>query len=187
MKNQTELFLTGSNGIIGSYLYDELNNDFKVFKPNFMGDENRNNSESIDFTDKNQLETLVKNIKRFDILIFLIGLAHKKGKLNDFKSFEFINKKTLVNFLYYLEKYNKVPKKIIFASSISVYGETSGQTIYHEDSIKNPKSPYAITKLSAEEFLLENYISKSWILRFAPVYSSKFLLNLKKRTNFFGN
>ena len=84
MKNQTELFLTGSKGIIGSYLYDELNNDFKVFKPNFMGDENRNNSESIDFTDKNQLETLVKKIKRFDILIFLIGLAHKKGKLNDF-------------------------------------------------------------------------------------------------------
>ena len=70
MKNQAKVFLTGSNGIIGSYLYDELNNDFKVSKPNFTGDENRNNSESVDFTDENQLETLVKKIKQFDILIF---------------------------------------------------------------------------------------------------------------------
>ena len=61
---------------------------------------------------RNQLETLVKKIKQFDILIFLIGLAHKKGRLNDFKSFEFINKKrTLVNFCIISEKYNKVPKK----------------------------------------------------------------------------
>ena len=157
MKNTTQLFLTGSNGIIGSYLYDELNKDYKVFTSKFRGEKTINFSTSVDFTDKIQLDTLVQEIKHFDVLIFLIGLAHKKGNIKEISSFDLINKRTLVNFLFYLEKYNKVPKKIIFASSISVYGENFGQTVYNEDSTKNPKSPYAKTKLSAENFLLDNY------------------------------
>ena len=38
-----------------------------------------------------------------------------------------------------------------------------------------------MTKLEAEQYLLDNFGTKSWILRFAPVYSSEFLLNINRR------
>ena len=81
-----------------------------------------------------------------------------------------------------MDEKNKLPKKIIFASTISVYGEKINQNIYLEDSPAEPFSPYAITKLGAEKFLLNKYITQSWILRLAPVYASNFKLNIKRRT-----
>ena len=54
--------------------------------------------------------------------------------------------------------------------------------MYNEESNKNPFSPYALTKLEAEEFLLEHYGKQSWILRFAPVYAPDFQLNINRRT-----
>ena len=43
-----------------------------------------------------------------------------------------------------------------------------------------------MTKLEAEQYLLDNFGNKSWILRFAPVYSSDFLLNINRRTRMGG-
>jgi nucleoside-diphosphate-sugar epimerase len=88
----------------------------------------------------------------------------------------------LVNLLSILGEKDKLPAKIIFASTISVYGEKINQYIYNEDSDKTPFSPYAVTKLEAEEFLLTNYGEQSWILRFAPVYAPNFQLNINRRT-----
>ena len=87
-----------------------------------------------------------------------------------------------MNLLSVLEKKGKLPGKIIFASTISVYGEKMNQHIYNEDSVKNPFSPYAVTKLETEEYLLEHFLDKAWILRFAPVYSPDFQLNINRRT-----
>jgi nucleoside-diphosphate-sugar epimerase len=109
-------------------------------------------------------------------------LAHKKGKGKEYDEFRLINKQTLINLLSKLDKNNQLPEKIIFASTISVYGEKIDQNIYYEDSEKTPFSPYAVTKLEAEEFLLTNYGEQSWILRFAPVYASNFKLNINRRT-----
>ena len=72
------------------------------------------------------------------------------------------------------EEEEKVPRKIIFASTVSVYGERFDNSVYSEETKKSPKSPYAITKSEAEEFLLKRFKNVSWILRFAPVYSSNF-------------
>ena len=84
-------------------------------------------------------------------------------------------------------KVNRLPNKIIFSSTISVYGESICQNIYNEDSATSPISPYAITKLEAEKYLQNNYNSQSWILRFAPVYAPEFQLNIKRRTKVFGS
>ena len=58
------------------------------------------------------------------------------------------------------------------------------QSVYDEQSFKEPISPYAVTKLESEAFLKNNYRTKSWILRFAPVYSPDFQINIKRRTKF---
>ncbi len=79
-------------------------------------------------------------------------------------------------------KYEKIPCKIIFASTISVYGENFKKEIYDEEDSLNPKSPYAISKSIAEDFLIKEYKYKSWIMRLAPVYSDEFILNIKRRS-----
>ena len=90
-------------------------------------------------------------------------------------------KETLVNLLSVLKQRNKLPDKIIFSSTISVYGENFKQTIYNENSHTKPFSPYAVTKLEAEKYLLNKFFDHSWIIRLAPVYASNFNLNINRR------
>ena len=87
----------------------------------------------------------------------------------------------LKNFMIQLKKKDLLPKKFIFASTISVYGEQMNVSYYDETYDPNPKTPYAVTKLIAEEYLLDNYSEITWILRFAPVYSLDFQLNIDSR------
>ncbi len=176
------ILIAGCNGIIGTYLHNKLSLDYNVTG---LGSKDKSNVQdyySIDLLKKNLLKSLVEQLPRYDILIYLVGLAHKKGKGKDISEFRKINKQTLVNFLSILDERNKVPEKIIFASTISVYGEKIDNIIYTEESKKDPFSPYALTKLEAEEYLIENYFSQSWLLRFAPVYEKNFQLNIDRRT-----
>ena len=176
------ILLTGANGMIGSFLYNSFNKDYSITALDYSKGLIEDNFFSIDLTQEADVETFAEKSPKCDALIFLVGLAHKKGKGQEFDEFRRINKQTLVNLLSALEVQGKLPNKIIFASTISVYGEKMNQNIYNEDSEKNPFSPYAFTKLEAEEYLLNNYSSQSWILRFAPVYAPDFQLNINRRT-----
>ena len=90
------------------------------------------------------------------------------------------------NLIEAFEECNKVPDKIIFTSTISIYGERLSIKSYTENTIPEPRSPYAITKLNAENFLRKKFDSKCWILRLAPVYSEEFKLNISRRTKIAG-
>ena len=80
-----------------------------------------------------------------------------------------------------MEETNGLPEKIIFASTISVYGDQYNKNIFYEDSLKHPLSPYAVTKLEAEQYLIKNFKNSLWVLRFAPVYSKKFPFKHKSK------
>ena len=54
---------------------------------------------------------------------------------------------------------SKTPKRIVFTSSSSVYGDTTAELVA-EDHPKNPVSPYGVTKLAAEQ-LCSVYASRS--------------------------
>ena len=170
------ILIAGNTGVIGSYLnkQDRFANSLVL------------NSKIVDLTSKEEIFSYARKIEKFNVLIFLVGLAHKKGKGQELDEFRRVNKQTLVNLLSILEEENKIPDKIIFASTISVYGEKINQNVYNEVSDTKPFSPYAITKLEAEEYLLNNFSNQSWILRFAPVYASNFQLNINRRTKIGG-
>ena len=168
--------------MIGSFLYNRFNKNYSMTALDYSRASIEENFFSLDLTQEADVKTFAEKSPTCDALIFLVGLAHKKGKGQEFEKFRRINKQTLINLLSTLDKKNKLPEKIIFASTISVYGEKYHQNIYHEDSEKNPFSPYAVTKLEAEEYLLNNYNTQSWILRFAPVYAPDFQLNINRRT-----
>ena len=168
--------------MIGSFLYNSFNKDYSITALDYSNGPIEENFFSLDLTQEADVKTFAEKSPTCDALIFLVGLAHKKGKGQEFEEFRRINKQTLVNLLSALEVQGKLPNKIIFASTISVYGEKLNQNIYNEDSEKNPFSPYAVTKLETEEYLLKNYGVQSWVLRFTPVYSPDFQLNINRRT-----
>ena len=177
------ILLCGSTGIIGSHLKSYFHNITKVVSVDYINTKLDKDIFNLDLTNIDRVDYFADKCDHFDILIFLVGLAHSKGKGKDLPEFMQVNYQTLVNLLSALDKNNKIPEKIIFASTISVYGEQYHLNIYDEDSEQNPFSPYAVSKLQAEQYLLDNFSAKSRILRFAPVYSSEFLLNINRRTN----
>jgi len=180
--HKRKVLIAGANGFIGTFLYNKLKTNYSLTGLDYSEESKFEDYYSADLTDISKVQAFVENSQNFDALIFLVGLAHKKGKGKEIDEFRSINKQTLVNLLTSLIEKNKFPPKIIFASTISVYGEKLSQIIYDEDSKENPFSPYAVTKLEAEEFLLSNFPNQSWIFRFAPVYHESFKLNIDRRT-----
>ena len=182
INKEVKLLIAGGYGFIGSSLITHFENEFSVTSIDYNHDKSKNNTINLDLTNSDKVEQFAAECGSFEILVFLVGLAHAKGKGKDFPEFEKVNYQTLVNLLNALSRTDRVPDKIIFASTISIYGERYNQYKYDETSRPNPFSPYAVTKLQAEQYLLYNFGNKSWILRFAPVYSSNFLLNINRRT-----
>ena len=167
----SKILIAGGTGHIGSYLTKQLRKDDIISFG--TSDCNLLSEESI----KNYFSQSLK----FDVLIFLVGLAHDKGKKRNLDEFNQLNYITLKNLLTFFKRKNNIPKKIIFGSTISIYGENYYINEYYENSSKNPKSPYAITKLKAENYLINNFPNNTWILRFSPCYSDYFLLNINRR------
>jgi nucleoside-diphosphate-sugar epimerase len=177
-----KILIAGVNGNIGSELYRTFKKKFKIISTSFNHGNIKNKFIKLDLTDSYQVLNFTKGCNNIDVLIFLVGLAHSKGRKKEYIDFKKVNYDTLVNLLSSFKKNKNIPSQIIFASTISVYGEKLDQIIYKENLVGRPYSPYAITKLKAEKYLSTNFSDKSWILRFAPVYSSSFLLNIYRRT-----
>ena len=177
-----KLLFAGASGFIGTFLLKNLKNKYSTSYLSRSKGLDGDNFFPIDLTNEEEISRLFEYLPKCNTLIFLVGLAHKKGKNKEIDEFRRINKQTLINLLSVLGRTKKLPEKIIFFSTISVYGESIKQNEYNEDSRKIPLSPYAVTKLEAEEYLQKNYGKRSCILRIAPVYASNFSLNIERRT-----
>ena len=177
-----DILLAGANGVIGTFLYNRLNKNHHLTSLDHSAGVIKNHFFTLDLDNLPDVKIFAEKLPKHETLIFLVGLAHKKGKGKELEEFRRVNKHTLENLLSSLELYGKLPNKIIFASTISIYGEKINQSIYTEESVTIPYSPYAVTKLESEQYLFDNFKDRVWILRFAPVYSSNFLLNINRRT-----
>jgi len=174
--------IAGADGMIGRSIVELFNPDSILTTVGFYS-KSTELSFTGDLSDNNFAVHIGSSCEPPDILIFLVGLAHSKGKGADYDLFEKVNYQTLVNLLEGLKTNKKLPEKIVFSSTVSVYGERKEVSVYDENTATRPFSPYAVTKLKAEEYLLKNYKERSWILRFAPVYSKDFRLNIKRRSS----
>ena len=146
------ILIAGSSGIIGSGLTSNLFTYGNVYGLNRVSRPN-DVDVVLDLTNPEDLKNFPYKDVYFDALIFLVGLAHSKGS----KSTEILHNETnflsLSNLLNFMNSNSKLPKKIIFASTISVYGENINKTEFLEGDELNPASPYAVSKLKAEEYL----------------------------------
>lgn len=175
------IIIAGADGLIGRSLVQQLKQDNNLTTIGFYT-QNSELTFSGDLSNKKFTQQITSICPRPKILIFLVGLAHKKGKGAEYELFEKVNYCTLKYFIDSLNSKNKLPDKIIFSSTVSVYGERKNVMSYDEKTEPNPLSPYSTTKLRAENYLIKTYPKQSWILRFAPVYSSDFMVNIERRT-----
>ena len=100
-----------------------------------------------DLVDKEAVEDVMASV-RFDQIIHLAARAGVRPSLNDPALYQRVNVEATVNVLEAARKSGV--KKLIIASSSSVYGVNSKVPFSEDDPIFQPISPYAASKLACE-------------------------------------
>lgn len=169
------IFITGGNGLIGSYVIKRLlkkNNKIICFdKKNTKKFSNQKNFTFIkgDILEFNSVAEAIKK-KKIDILLhFAAYLGVKNTERFGLECLK-ININGTENILKAAIQYDV--KRFVFASSSEVYGNGTNKLIKEDTDLK-PKSSYGISKLASESFIKsyqEKYGLKYNILRFFNVY-----------------
>ena len=127
---------------------------------------------NVDITDKQALAEVFAN--KIDAVIHLAGKAGVRPSLED--PFAYYNT-NIIGTLNILEqmKANNI-KKLVFASSSSVYGNSTADKFHEELKLNEPISPYAATKLAGEHLCYtysKLYNINICCLRFFTVYGPR--------------
>jgi len=181
------ILITGVNGYIGSKVAGNLlERGYEIIGVDLNSSNINHLDNSPNFTffrsDITDITTFPDELKQADILIHCAALVHKRSKDLSRENYFKINYQGTKNILSFLDK--KKLKQIIFLSTISVYGALTQEIMPDENTPPAPEDFYSESKMAAEneirEFSKNNYIHFT-ILRLAPVYGKKFLLNINKR------
>ena len=140
-----KLLLTGSSGFIGNNIKMLLQNKYqlKTLGLSLNDDYNINLSKNIPIIGE-----------KYDIVFHAAGKAHTTPESEaEKKAFFDVNLQGTKNLCTALENCG-VPKSFIYISSVAVYGCEYGENITEETPL-NGKTPYALSKIMAEKFLVE--------------------------------
>ena len=132
------IILLGSTGFIGKSLLNFLQEQ----QIKCLGI----SSKEIDLTEKSAVNKLVKLLKPNSVLIFASSIVREKGD-------DLENMQKNIDMAKNVAQAIKIKpiKKMVFISSIDVYGKPNG--IVSEKTPLNPTSPYGISKLVSESIL----------------------------------
>lgn len=158
--------ITGSHGFIGTHLYNRL----------IKSQHNLNISicERFDRAKHNLLkpDSLEPFVGDKDVIFHLAGVNRTHN--NDFIA---INALGTLNLLEAIRRFSGANKaKIVFASSLQVYGFTSKSERLKESASLNPTNMYGMSKKFAEEIIhryCEDYGVHGIILRISNVYGPR--------------
>lgn len=139
------LLFTGASGFLGANLEPLFKNNFKTSTLGLCTTDNYN---------VNLATTVPTFHETFDVVLHAAGKAHMIPNSDEEKEMFFnINYQGTVNLCNALEK-SGLPKAFVFISSVAVYGLSEGENITEEHPL-NGDSPYALSKISAEEYLAD--------------------------------
>lgn len=182
--------ITGGAGFIGSHLVDELlaQGNTVICLDNFddfydPAIKKKNIKTALQDTKFKLVEgdirdrTVLENCFRNDHIYMVIHLAARAGVRPSIEQPELyydVNVKGTLTLLEVMKEYNI--KKMIFASSSSVYGNNKKVPFSEDDNVDYPISPYAATK-KACELMCYNYFHLYnfgiFCLRFFTVYGPR--------------
>ena len=151
--------VTGGAGFIGSHIADALANrgDEVVILDNLFSGRMENIQNLVDtprvtFVNGSVIDQalLQKTCKDADGIFHEAAITSVPRSVKDPLASNEVNVTGTLNVLVAAQKCGI--KKIVYASSSSVYGDTPTLP-KREDMVPNPKSPYAITKMTGENYL----------------------------------
>jgi GlcNAc-P-P-Und epimerase len=163
--------ITGANGFIGSFLKNKLISDGHLVKT--LG-KSSGNDFCIDLTRES-----LKISEDYDVIIHTASIVHNSKHANTIDSkFIFKDLEITLNLLRSIEKVTF--KKLIYLSSVSVYGIDFGRDIDISQKI-SPRSGYGFSKAISEKIFAQNLSEeKLLILRLPLVYGPNPKGNIKK-------
>ena len=139
------LLFTGGTGFLGKNARPVLDKKYKVTTCGITPE---------DDIKANLAKEVPALTEHFDVVLHACGKAHSVPKTEAEKQVFFdVNYQGTVNLCTALEKVG-VPKALIFISTVAVYGCDFGELIT-EDHPLDGTTPYAKSKIMAEEFLTE--------------------------------
>jgi len=140
-----KLLLTGSCGFLGRNILPILQKTYQVKTLDLQ---------NADFCCN--ISDDIPNInEKIDVVLHAAGKAHIEPKTEDEKNQFFqINFSGTVNLCKAFEKSGIFPKSFIFISTVAVYGCPTGENI-DENYPLNGTTPYALSKIQAEDFLTD--------------------------------
>lgn len=185
-----KILITGGAGFIGSTLADKLlNGGNKVavidnfndyyspcLKENNVKDNITNNNYTLyrgDICDKELVGKIFKET-HFDCVVHIAASAGVRASIQKPELFVQSNIAGTINILETMQKYNV--KKLVFASSSSVYGNCKADKFSEDLKVTEPISPYAATKSACEQFIYtysKLYDINAICLRFFTVYGPR--------------
>jgi UDP-glucuronate 4-epimerase len=181
------ILITGAAGFIGSTISQELckkknnkvygidnldlysGNKIKKLRLKILLKNKNFYFKKIDLSESNKVENYIKN-KKFDLVLHFGALVGVRYSLERPDKYIVANINSFFNLLNSFKKYR--PKKIIYASSSSVYGETKKFPVFEKDKL-NPKNIYALSKVNNEqmaEIYSKNFKTKFVGLRLFTVF-----------------
>ena len=152
--------VTGGAGFIGSNLVDSLNSmglELIVVDDLSTGSK-ANIPKEVRLVEANVADRdLWESLESTDYLFHLAALTSVVESQENPILCEKSNVHAVIHLLDYARKKNV--KKIIFASSAAIYGDSSN--VQSESDLPVPKSPYGLSKLVGEHLLHMNYLEHS--------------------------
>ena len=202
MNNKT-LLITGGAGFIGSHLADELLN--RKNKVVILDDLSLGRRENLDSALQNPDCTFIKGDILDDKLLnslfdkynfdMVFHLAANSDIARSFANPSIdLNLTFMTTFKVLMAMKAHDCKKIMFASTSAIYGQTGGIEVTEKYGPLFPASHYGAAKLSSEAFIasfVENYDFQAWITRFPNVCGERtthgilhdFIAKLQKNPN----
>ena len=141
-----KLLFTGGTGFLGRNIKPLLDEQYDVTTIGIM---------DADMIKANFVKGVPELPEHYDIVLHAAGKAHIYPKTEaERQSFYDVNYTGTINLCKALEKVG-VPKSLVFISTLNVYGSQPGNMDTEDSRSLVGDSPYADSKIQAEEFLTE--------------------------------
>ncbi|MBI3190739.1 GDP-mannose 4,6-dehydratase [archaeon] len=156
------VFVTGATGFVGSELVRELSKQYEVHAL-VRTTSNKHALEPIrdvlnkievrygNLTDYSTMRKIIKDISPHYIIHVGASTAvrHSFDNVMEFQEVNYLGTVNLVHTALDIPDF----KKFLFASTMEVYGWQDSTKPFTEETKANPESPYAVSKLAAEEYI----------------------------------
>ena len=159
---EKKVLITGIDSFTGTHLSSYLSScGYEVYGTSLFGGKEK--VYKCNINNQSEFETVLKTVKP-DFFIHLAAISFVRHEPKE--DFYKINTIAVANLIESFVKLNINPKKIVIASSATVYGNL-GIEILSEDLCPSPANHYGASKL-AMEFMVKNYFDKLPIVILRP-------------------